>query len=145
MNFTHLDESTAVAPQILPDNIPALVGAGFDTVICNRPDMEVPLEASSEALRAACEAAGLAFYSNPLAPGGLTMEAINSQAEAISSSNGKVLAYCASGTRSALLWAFASAAGGTHNPEDIELALEKGGYPFPGISQQLMSVAAQST
>ena len=144
MTFTFLDDSTAVAPQILPDNIPALVDAGFDTVICNRPDMEVPPEASSEALRAACEAAGLTFYSNPLAPGGLTMDAINAQAEAIRSSNGKVLAYCASGTRSALLWAFASAASNTHSPEDIEVALEKSGYPFPGISQQLMSVAVQS-
>lgn len=144
MTFKHLDDQTAVAPQLLPHDIPALVEAGFDTVICNRPDVEVPPEASSEALRAACEAAGLTFVDNPLAAGGLTMETINAQAEAIDDAKGQILAYCASGTRSALLWAFASAVSGKHSPENIEAALENGGYPFPGVAQQLASVAGTS-
>lgn len=139
MSYPKLDDTTSVAPQITPDTIPDLVAAGITTVICNRPDNEVPPEVSSATLRAACQAAGLGFVDNPLAPGGLTRDAIEAQADALSGANGPVLAYCASGTRSALLWAFASAARGTHAPQEIEAALAGAGYSFPGIARQLQS------
>ena len=31
-----------VSPQITPEDIPAIKEAGFTTVICNRPDQEIP-------------------------------------------------------------------------------------------------------
>ena len=52
--------------QIAPEDLPAIVAAGIRTVICNRPDEEVPVELQSATLRIATEAAGLVFVDNPV-------------------------------------------------------------------------------
>ena len=144
MTYSRLDDTLSVAPQITPDDLPDIVEQGFKAVICNRPDNEVPSDLSSDALRAACEAAGLTFHNIPLAPGGLTPEAVTAQANVIANAQGPILAYCASGTRSAILWAFASASQSTHPPDDIAKALDKAGYAFPGIAAQLEHFAASA-
>jgi len=143
MTYPALSDTVSVAPQIAPDDLPDLVAQGFRAVICNRPDDEVPADLSSQALKAACEGAGLAFYNNPLAPGGLTADAVATQAHVMATTDGPVLAYCASGTRSAILWAFASAGQGVQPAKDIANALESAGYTLPGIAQQLEQFAAQ--
>jgi protein tyrosine phosphatase (PTP) superfamily phosphohydrolase (DUF442 family) len=55
-----------VSPQIDPADAPAIKAAGYDLVICNRPDAEVPPSHQSDAMRAAIEAAGLRFVVLPL-------------------------------------------------------------------------------
>lgn len=144
MPYARLNDKMSVAPQITPEDLPDLVAKGFKAVVCNRPDNEVPPELSSQALEAACEGAGIAFYNNPLAPGGLTPEAVAGQAQVITATDGAILAYCASGTRSAILWAFATAGQGEENAENIVNALDNAGYSLPGIAPQLEQFAAQS-
>lgn len=110
MDIRPLSEAYAVSPQILPEDAATLASQGFTTVICNRPDAEVPGEVSAAALRAAVEAAGMRFVENPFSPGVLTMELIDTQRAAIdAAAGGKVFAYCASGNRSSILWALAMA------------------------------------
>ena len=145
MPYARLNDKMSVTPQITPDDLPDLVGQGFKAVVCNRPDVEVPPDLSSEALRAACEGAGIAFFNNPLAPGGLTGEAVAAQAQAMAATDGAVLAYCASGTRSAILWAFATAGESEMSTEDIVKALDTAGFAFPGIGPQLEQFASQNT
>lgn len=99
----------AVAPQIEASDMTLLAEAGFGTVICNRPDLENPPRLRSETLAQAAAAAGLRFVFNPLAPGGLSEELITRQRAAIDEAEKPVFAYCASGTRSATLWALAMA------------------------------------
>ena len=144
MPFAFLNDKMSVAPQITPDDLPDIVAQGFKAVICNRPDIEVPPDLSTEALQAACEGAGLPFFNNPLSPGGLTAEAVAGQAHVMGETDGPVLAYCASGTRSALLWAFATAGQGDLSTEDIVKALDSAGYAFPAIGPQLEQFAAQA-
>ena len=141
MTGAELVPGQMVAPQITPEDIPALKAAGVVAVICNRPDAEVPPDLSAAALKSACEAAGLSFTDNPLAPGGLTMDAIEAQRVALDAAGGPVLAYCASGTRSAILWAFATAMAGETAIDDILAAMARAGYPMPGLAPQLRSVA----
>lgn len=144
MAYARLTDKMFVAPQITPDDLPDLVAQGFKVVICNRPDNEVPPELSSQALEAACAGAGITFYNNPLDPGGLTPDAVAAQAQVMEAAEGPVLAYCASGTRSAILWAFATAGQGETRADDIVQALGDAGYPFPGMAPQLEQFAAQS-
>ena len=132
-----LDETVSVSPQILPEDLPALARAGVRTIICNRPDAEVPPDLSTARVREAAEAAGLAFVDNPMTPGMLSMDVVEAQRQAIESSEGPVLAYCASGTRSAYLWAFAMATSGRLGNEEILRALEKAGYPAAMLGPQL--------
>lgn len=109
MDIKPLTDAYAVSPQIAPEEIEAIAAAGYTTVICNRPDEEVPGDFQAEAVRAAAEAAGLAFVINPVRPGQFTPEVLETQGAALDAATGPVLAYCASGNRCALVWSLLKA------------------------------------
>ncbi|MBM2577686.1 TIGR01244 family phosphatase [Jannaschia sp. Os4] len=141
MDLRPLDEITSVAPMIDPADVAALAEGGITTLICNRPDAEVPPSHQAEAMRQAAEAAGLEFVYNPLAMPNLTMAAIDEQADAIDGAEGRVLAYCASGTRSSVLWALAMA--GRLRTDEIMEALEGAGYHLPQLRGQVDMLAKE--
>ncbi|MCV2865250.1 TIGR01244 family sulfur transferase [Defluviimonas sp. WL0075] len=109
MEFRYLTPNYAVSPQITPEDVPAVKAAGFVSVICNRPDAEIPEPIQAVHLRAAVEAAGMVFVDNPLIPGALTPENIATQARVQAEARGPVFAYCASGNRSSIAWALSQA------------------------------------
>lgn len=109
MEIRSLTDSYAVSPQITPEDVAAIAEAGFATVVCNRPDGEIPPEVQSRAIRAAVEAAGLRFVENPVVGGAITLDNVSEQARAMTDSAGPVLAYCASGNRSSIVWALSQA------------------------------------
>ncbi len=137
-----LDDKVSVSPQISPVDLVQLAAEGVTSIICNRPDAEVGPDLASSLLEAAATDAGLGFCTVPLAPGALTLETIANHLEAIDAAKGQVLAYCASGTRSAFLWAFAMAFSDRMVNEDILAALDRAGYPSPGLIPQLDQVRA---
>ncbi|MGY6547872.1 MAG: TIGR01244 family sulfur transferase [Roseinatronobacter sp.] len=138
MDIRPLTESYAVSPQITPEDIAAIRAAGYRTVICNRPDGEIPPELGASSLRAAVEAAGLHFVENPVVGGAITLENVQAQGQAIAESAGPVLAYCASGNRSSIVWALSQAG---HRPTDELIAIPaRFGYglePFRATIEQL--------
>lgn len=141
MHYNSLTAEYAVAPQIDPADMAGLAEAGFTTILCNRPDVEVPGPFQAEAMRAAAQAAGLAFVDNPFTHGQLTEDLLSRQAETLASASGPVLAYCASGTRCTILWLLLQARAGA----DIDAALgaaERAGYQLGGLRPQLQSMAA---
>ncbi|TVS02552.1 MAG: TIGR01244 family phosphatase [Rhodobacteraceae bacterium] len=109
MEIRPLTDSYAVSPQITPEDVAAIAEAGYTTVVCNRPDGEIPPEVQSHAIRAAVEAAGLRFVENPVVGGAITLDNVSDQARAMNDSAGPVLAYCASGNRSSIVWALSQA------------------------------------
>ena len=109
MEIRPLTETYAVAPQIDPADMAAIKAAGFALVIDNRPDGEIPPSHHSDVMAEAARAAGLHFVANPVIGGMLTEENVTRQAEAIATATGPVLAYCASGNRSSVVWALAHA------------------------------------
>lgn len=126
MDIRPLNDSYAVSPQILPEHLAEIAAQGFTCVICNRPNAEIPAELSAEAMQAAAEAAGLAFVVNPVVGGALTMENVEAQRAAIDGTDGKILAYCASGNRSSIVWALANA--GRMPTDDLIAAGTQYGY-----------------
>lgn len=141
MDIRPLDDTTSVAPQLEPEDFAALAADGVTTIICNRPDMEVPPSHQAAAMQAAAEAAGLNFTFNPVSMPNLTLDAVEEQADAIEGAEGKVVAYCASGTRSAVLWALAMA--GKMPADDILAATERAGYGLGGLRPQIEALEAQ--
>lgn len=133
MDIRRITPAYAVSPQIAPEDVPEIAAAGFRTVICNRPDEEIPVELSSEVLRAAVEAAGLQFVDNPVTHASMTGERIAAQAAAME--HGPALAYCASGTRSSVLWSLAQA--GRMPTEDILAATARAGYDLSALRPRL--------
>ncbi|MGB3408749.1 MAG: TIGR01244 family sulfur transferase [Jannaschia sp.] len=139
MDLRPLDDITSVAPQLEPSDFAALAADGVTTIICNRPDMEVPPSHQAAAMQAAAESAGLAFVFNPVSMPNLTLDAVEEQSDAIDGAEGRVVAYCASGTRSAILWALSQA--GQTSTDDILSALRGAGYNLDGMRGQIDQLA----
>jgi len=135
MDIRPLTALYAVAPQIAPADLPAIRAAGFTTVIDNRPDAEIPAGWQAAAMRAAAEAAGLSFVENPVIGGMLTEANVEAQARAIAEARGPVLAYCASGNRSSIVWALAMA--GTRSADDLIALAARHGYSLEWLRPAL--------
>ena len=135
MQINRISPDYAVAPQIDPSDLDEVRAAGFATLICNRPDEEVPPDLSSDAMRQAAEARGLHFVLNPVRNGALSEANVEVQTEEVRASAGPVLAYCRSGTRSAMVWALGQA--GSLAVDDILSATSRAGYSLDGLRRDL--------
>ncbi len=138
MDIRPLSSDFAVAPQIRSDDVALLKEQGFTHIICNRPAFESAPEDSPENIGKAAMEAGLGWTDNPMTGGQLSMEMIDDQR-----ADGKVLAYCASGTRSAVLWALSQA--NSMPVDDILAAMENAGYPMEQLRSQLEMLASQNS
>ena len=116
-----------------------LVAAGFTTIINNRPDEEVPPSLQADIMEAAAKLAGLAFVRLPLTHQTLTPQNIRLHADNVAGSTGPVLAYCASGTRSTIVWALGQA--GAMPVDDILAAARTGGYNLDNLRATLDAIA----
>lgn len=141
MEIRHLTDTYAVSPQIEPEDMAAIAAAGFAVVIDNRPDAEIPPEWQAGAMQAAAAAAGLAFVVNPVIGGALTMGNVQAQGEAIAATPGPVLAYCASGNRSSVVWALSQA--GTRPVDELIGLPARHGYQLDHLRPQIEALAAQ--
>ena len=139
MDLRVLTPDFAVAPQIEPQDLHAVAEAGYKTVICNRPDAENPASLHVEEMQKAADAAGLRLLLNQFASPMLSMEHVTKQAELLQSAEGPVFAYCASGTRSTMVWCLAMA--GQLPTDDIIEAAARGGYQMEGLRPQIEALA----
>lgn len=139
MDIRALSEDFSVAGQLEPSDLASLGGRGVRVLICNRPDAEVPPDLQAAAMQAAAEAAGMDFVFNPVNGAAMTMDNVEEQAEAIAGAEGPVVAYCASGMRSAVMWAFAMA--GQIDTDEIIEACEGAGYQMAGMRGQIDALA----
>lgn len=138
MDLRPLDDTTSVAPMLEPGDMALLAATGVTTIICNRPDSEVEPGHRAADMQAAAEKAGMAFVYNPVTMPAVTVEAVEEQADALEAAGGGVVAYCRSGTRSAILWALAMA--GRMPVDDILARTEAAGYPLPGLRAQIAAI-----
>ena len=137
-----LDPTIAVAPQITPDDVPAIAAAGYVAIVNNRPDGEEPGQPEGEAIRAAAAVAGLAYTAIPITQAGFSRPQVDAMIAALAAADGPVLAYCRSGTRSCNLWALARAAAGDHADAVTDKAAQAG-YDLRGLRPAMDAVAQQ--
>lgn len=110
MDIRQLSSTLSVSPQLRPGEMDAIAGQGFKTLINNRPDGEADDQPSSAELRQAAQAAGLAYRDVPVVSGKVTDADADAFAQALADAEKPVLAFCRTGTRSAMLWALSQAA-----------------------------------
>jgi uncharacterized protein (TIGR01244 family) len=123
--FRQLDDKMLISPQIAPEQVAEAAAQGVTMIVNNRPDGEAPDQPPGSAIAAAAQAAGIAYRHIPVA-GGFSPEQVQEMADALAASEGKVLAYCRSGTRSSYLWALARAQEGVPADEIISKAAAAG-------------------
>ncbi|MEK9933838.1 MAG: TIGR01244 family sulfur transferase [Luminiphilus sp.] len=104
MPIFQLTETLSVAAQVTPQDIPNIAAQGFSTVVCNRPDSEVPDQASMDAIEAACNDANLLFVRYPVDALNFPGPDLEGLGELFDDAGQRVLAYCRTGTRCANLW-----------------------------------------
>lgn len=140
MDLRQLTPDFAVAPQITPDDMTRLAAMGYRTILNNRPDDEVDSALDHAAMQAAATAAGLAYHHLPYVPGMMTPDLVAAFEAALEQAEGKVLAYCRSGTRSSYLWAMAMA--GRMDTGAIVAAARRAGYDHEALVPVLEAHAA---
>lgn len=141
LDIRSLNDRFAVAPQIAPEDIPAIAAAGYVAIVNNRPDDEQPGQPSGDDIRAAAEAAGLAYAEVPVTHAGFSHPQIDAMTAALTAADGPVLAFCRSGTRSCNLWALAAARAG-RNPALLVAQGEQAGYDLSGLRPTIDALAS---
>ena len=138
MDIRQITPAYHVSPQIAPEDFAALAGAGYDLVICNRPDAENPPELHMAVMAEAAKAAGIGFRTLPV--DGTTMgPAAGAQQAELCEGAAKVLAYCRTGTRCTFLWAFGEA--GKRPTGEIVARAAEAGYDVSLLVPTLETLA----
>ena len=140
-----LTDNYTTSPQISPEDVAGIAEAGFGTIICNRPDAEVPPGLQSADLRAAAEAAGVKFVDNPFSHAAFDLGLVDRQRAAMQAAgDAPVYAYCASGNRCSILWGMAMVQAGEMQPEEVVERAMTAGYDLRGLMPQLTSLASNA-
>ena len=130
-----LDERVFVAGQIGPTDMAEIAALGVATIVNNRPDGEEPGQPSGDEIADAAEAVGIVYREVPVS-GGIDPEQIETMAEVMADTEGKLLLYCRSGTRSAFLWALAQRGSGLSGDEVIDRGAAAG-YDLSALRRYL--------
>ncbi|TWJ06633.1 TIGR01244 family sulfur transferase [Altererythrobacter ishigakiensis] len=136
MDIRSAGPAFAVAPQIDPSDVVALKERGFVGLICNRPDGEEDGQPTVAEMREAAQAAGMAFHHIPVSGGEFPDGAIAAFRAVRRGTEGPLLAYCRTGTRSITLDTLA-------NPDDTDpserlLRAANAGYDLTKMSDKLV-------
>jgi uncharacterized protein (TIGR01244 family) len=131
-----LDERTYVAGQLSAHDVAALAEQGYTVLVNNRPDGEDPGQPSASEIEEAAAAAGIKYHFVPITRG-IGPADVEVMAEALNDAEGgKLLAFCRSGTRSALACALAHRRLGAPRA-DVEQRLQQAGFDTGPIAHLL--------
>lgn len=130
-DFRRVTDALSVSPQITVADVATAKAQGFATIINNRPDGEAPDQPTSAQIEAAAKAAGLKYAYIPVR-GGPTPDQVEANRAAAEASDGPVLAFCRSGTRSIVTWSIGQAETGADRGELVKLGAQAG-YDLSGV------------
>ena len=131
-----LDGKMLVSGQLRPDEVAGLAERGVAMIVNNRPDGEEPGQPPGADIEAAATAAGIAYRHVPILRGIGPADVAAMQAALDAANEGQTLAFCRSGTRSALAWALAMREQG-RSREEIEAAVTAAGFDVAPIAHLL--------
>lgn len=131
-----LDEKTLVSGQILPHEVAGLAEQGITMLVNNRPDFEEPGQPLAAEIEEAAAAAGIPYRFVPIIRGIGPADVEAMQQARDEAGEGKVLAFCRSGTRSALAAALARRQEGVSRDE-VERCLAGAGVDSGPIAHLL--------
>ena len=141
--FRTLTDRILVAPQISVDDVAEAQAQGVTMIVNNRPDDEEPGQVNVAQIEAAALKAGIAYIAVPVAHGGFAPWQLDGMAQALEQAgDGKLLAYCRSGTRSTLLWALTRARAGDH-PDVLAAQAAAAGYDISPVRQIMVALKPQ--
>ena len=136
-----VDDRVSISGQLKPEDMNELAAAGFTAVVNNRPDGEAFFGQPKTAdLRTAAQSAGLKFLDLPFSGPRATPDQVRAFADLLAAGDEKVVAFCKSGMRSALLWGAASLANGRSIDEVVQGA-RSAGQELGGVAELMVGLA----
>jgi uncharacterized protein (TIGR01244 family) len=140
--FRQLDPQVYASPQIDVGQVAQAAALGVRLIVNNRPEEESSDQTPGPEIERAAREAGLDYVAIPVTHAGFSAPQVAAMRAALAGAgDGKVLAYCRSGTRSTLLWALAEAQAGK-DPEALAAAASRAGYDLAPIRTLLDGLAA---
>ena len=107
MSILKLTENLYISPQITPDDITEAQAIGIQSVICNRPNNEEAEQPLFSDIQTWLAAVGITHSQHqPVIAPQINQSDIQQFQQLLANSPTPVLAYCRTGTRSTLLWAY---------------------------------------
>lgn len=141
LSLLPVDDRVSVSGQLDPNDMKEVAAAGFTAVVNNRPDGEAFFGQPKTAdLRAAAEAAGLKFLDLPFPGPRATPDQVRALADLLAAGDDRVVAFCKSGMRSALLWGAASIANG-RSLEEVLQSARNAGQELGGVAELMVGLA----
>ena len=135
------DQRVALTGQLKPADMKALAAAGIAVVINNRPDGEALFGQPRTAdLEKAAKEAGLVFLDLPFSGPRATPDQVRAFADLLADGEDKIVAFCKSGMRSALLWGAASLANG-RSLDEVLAGGRKAGQDLSGAAEIMTALA----
>jgi uncharacterized protein (TIGR01244 family) len=141
--FRSVTKDLMVSPQIGLDAVAEAKALGVTLIINNRPEGESEDQVPGADIEAAAHAAGLEYVAIPITHSGFSQPQVEAMVAALQGAEGKVLAYCRSGTRSTLLWALAESAQGG-DPDSLTNMAAKAGYDVSPVRPLMDMLKAQA-
>lgn len=140
LKINQLNPRFAVTAALTEQDFAAAALAGFKAIVSNLPDGEYDGQLSARREAALAWRAGLKFRHVPATKHDVLTDAVvEGMADALAGLDGPILAHCRSGTRSAIVWAAASA---RSQPVDCVLdALTKAGFDLDFLRDDLEAQA----
>ena len=126
-----LGDKVMVSGQIAPHEVAGLAAEGVTMLVNNRPDGEDPDQPLAGEIEEAAAQAGIGYRFVPIIRGIGPADVEEMQKALRESGEGKLLAFCRSGTRSALTLAIAQREEGASANEVQEQLLRAGFDPSP--------------
>lgn len=142
--FRRLSDHVLASPQITIADLAEAKADGVSLVINNRPEGESDDQVPGAEIEAAARGLGMDYVAIPVTHAGFSGPQVEAMAEALAAADGKILAYCRSGTRSTLLWALAEASKGA----DLEAVIAQAaaaGYDVSPVRPLMDMLKARST
>src|SRR5690348_7617511 len=126
-----LDDRTLVSGQIAPDEVAGLAAQGVTVLVNNRADFEEPGQPLASEIEQAAADAGIAYRFVPIIRGIGPADVETMQEALRDAQSGKLLAFCRSGMRSAMVCALAHRDEGMPGDEVQRRLIDAGFDPGP--------------
>ena len=131
-----LDDKVMVSAQVAPHEVAGLAAQGITVLVNNRPDGEEPGQPLAGDIEHAAGAAGITYHFVPIIRGIGPADVEEMQKALREAEDGKLLAFCRSGQRSALALALAKREEGA-SAEEVTRQLNQAGFDHGPIAHLL--------
>lgn len=137
MQTHQLAPDLSISAQILPQELAAISEAGFQSIICNRPDGEGGDQPLFAEIERAAKALGMRAHYLPAEPGKVSDEQGIAFGQLLARLPKPVLAYCRTGMRSTTMWALSQA--NQQSLPHIMEAAKKAGFDLQGVVRRILN------